>query len=48
MKKRHLRLMDQLEEEGIIAPADGSRPRQVLVGDSDGYTCQRQGLRYDT
>jgi DNA segregation ATPase FtsK/SpoIIIE-like protein len=29
--------MDQLEEEGIIAPADGSRPRQVLAGDGDEY-----------
>ena len=45
---RASRLMDQLGEEGIIVPADGSRPRQVLVGDGDGYACQRQGLRYDT
>jgi DNA segregation ATPase FtsK/SpoIIIE-like protein len=29
--------MDQLEEEGIIAPAEGSRPRQVLVGKDDDY-----------
>jgi S-DNA-T family DNA segregation ATPase FtsK/SpoIIIE len=29
---RASRLMDQLEEEGIIGPADGSRPRDVLVG----------------
>jgi DNA segregation ATPase FtsK/SpoIIIE-like protein len=29
--------MDQLEEAGIIAPAEGSRPRQVLVGDGDEY-----------
>jgi S-DNA-T family DNA segregation ATPase FtsK/SpoIIIE len=28
---RASRLMDQLEEEGIIGPADGSRPREVLV-----------------
>jgi S-DNA-T family DNA segregation ATPase FtsK/SpoIIIE len=34
---RASRLMDQLEEEGIIAPAEGSRPRQVLVGKDDDY-----------
>jgi S-DNA-T family DNA segregation ATPase FtsK/SpoIIIE len=27
---RASRLMDQLEEEGVIGPADGSRPREVL------------------
>jgi S-DNA-T family DNA segregation ATPase FtsK/SpoIIIE len=34
---RASRLMDQLEEEGVIGPADGSRPRQVLVGNDDEY-----------
>jgi S-DNA-T family DNA segregation ATPase FtsK/SpoIIIE len=34
---RASRLMDQLEEEGIIGPAEGSRPRQVLVGNDDEY-----------
>ena len=40
---RASRLMDQLEEEGIVGPADGSRPREVLVGqendneNQDGY-----------
>jgi S-DNA-T family DNA segregation ATPase FtsK/SpoIIIE len=32
---RASRLMDQLEEEGIVGPADGSRPREVLVEASD-------------
>jgi DNA segregation ATPase FtsK/SpoIIIE-like protein len=27
--------MDQLEEEGIIGPAEGSRRREVLVSDDD-------------
>ena len=26
---RASRLMDQLEEEGVIGPADGSKPREV-------------------
>jgi len=32
---RASRLMDQLEEEGIVGPADGSRPREVLAGQDD-------------
>ena len=34
---RAARLMDQLEEEGIIGPATGSQPRAVLVGSKYGY-----------
>ena len=37
---RASRLMDQLEEEGVIGPADGSRPRKVMWGhdrDQDDY-----------
>jgi DNA segregation ATPase FtsK/SpoIIIE, S-DNA-T family len=29
---RAARLMDLLEEQGIIGPADGARPREVLIG----------------
>lgn len=35
---RASRLMDQLQEEGVIGPADGSRPREVLWNkDNDAY-----------
>jgi len=34
---RAARLMDQLEEEGIIGPAEGSQPREVLISRQDGY-----------
>lgn len=32
---RAARLMDLLEEKGVIGPADGSRPREILGGASD-------------
>lgn len=32
---RASRIMDQLEERGIISEKDGSRPRQVLIGKSE-------------
>lgn len=35
---RAARLMDILEEKGVIGPADGSKPREVLTrGNTDGY-----------
>ncbi|RKW00157.1 MAG: DNA translocase FtsK, partial [Candidatus Saccharimonas sp.] len=27
--------MEEMEEQGIIGPADGSRPRDVLIGSMD-------------
>ena len=32
---RAARLVEQMEEQGIIGPADGARPREVLVGSID-------------
>jgi S-DNA-T family DNA segregation ATPase FtsK/SpoIIIE len=32
---RASRMMDMMEEQGIIGQADGSRPREVLVGSMD-------------
>ena len=29
---RAARLMDQLEDEGVIGPADGSKSRDVIIG----------------
>jgi len=32
---RAARLMDELEEEGLVGPAQGNQPRQVLIGPDD-------------
>lgn len=32
---RAARLIDILEERGVIGPQDGSKPREILIGDSD-------------
>ncbi len=53
---RASRLMDEMEEQGIISAADGSKPRDVLVtsmedvfggGDSDGGTQSEEDAMYD-
>jgi S-DNA-T family DNA segregation ATPase FtsK/SpoIIIE len=47
---RAARLMDLLEEKGVIGPADGAKPRQVLIGgDSDlGNDSDESDERRDT
>ncbi len=46
---RASRLMDQLEEEGIVGPADGSRPREVLAEASDDeYADEDETWDWDT
>ncbi len=37
---RAARILDQLEEEGIISPGEGSKPRDVLVKNPDEYLAQ--------
>ena len=39
---RAARILDQLEESGIIGPAEGSKPRDVLVKNPDEYLAQQQ------
>jgi hypothetical protein len=34
---RAARIIDEIEEKGIIGPSDGSRPRQVLITEEDYY-----------
>lgn len=44
---RAARLMDLLEEQGVIGPADGARPREILVGKDGGESADdnNQGER---
>ena len=37
---RAARILDQLEEAGIIGPAEGSKPRDVLIKNPDEYLAQ--------
>lgn len=39
---RAARILDQLEEAGIIGPGEGSKPRDVLVKNADEYLAQQQ------
>jgi len=39
---RAARILDQLEEAGIIGPAEGAKPRDVLVKNPDDYLAQRE------
>ncbi len=34
---RAARLIEQLEEEGVVGPAEGSEPRNVLINDADKF-----------
>ncbi len=39
---RAARILDQLENEGIVGPAEGSKPRDVLMRNPDEYFAQKQ------
>lgn len=39
---RAARILDQLEESGIVGPGEGAKPRDVLVRNADEYFAQRQ------
>lgn len=40
---RAARILDQLEEAGIIGPGEGSKPRDVLIKNADDYFAQQAG-----
>ncbi|MBI5620029.1 DNA translocase FtsK [Candidatus Gottesmanbacteria bacterium] len=45
---RAARILDQLEEAGIIGPGEGSKPRDVLVKNADEYLVQQQEINNKT
>ncbi len=40
---RAARILDELEEAGIIGPSDGAKPREILVTESNGYDSMDAG-----
>lgn len=40
---RGSKIMDQMEEKGIIGPQDGSKPRQILINEQQWIQMQAQG-----
>lgn len=40
---RAARLMDILEERGVIGPGEGAKPREILVGNDDGPSSSDEG-----
>ncbi|NLY87393.1 MAG: DNA translocase FtsK [Clostridiales bacterium] len=40
---RAARIVDEIEERGIIGPSDGSRPRQVLMSEDEYYGTSEEG-----
>lgn len=40
---RAARILEQLEEAGVVGPGDGSKPREVLVTDPDTFLAGTQG-----
>ena len=45
---RAARILDQLEELGIVGPAEGSKPREVLVRNAEEYLQNQQAAQQST
>lgn len=44
---RAARLMDMLEERGVVGPANGAKSREVYGGSDEGYGATNDGKEYD-
>jgi S-DNA-T family DNA segregation ATPase FtsK/SpoIIIE len=40
---RAARLLEELEEAGVVGPQLGPKPREVLIGDADEFIAQMKG-----
>ncbi len=45
---RAARIIDQLEAAGVVGPADGSKPREVLIQDADSFLNPQTDTPIDT
>jgi S-DNA-T family DNA segregation ATPase FtsK/SpoIIIE len=41
---RAARLLEELEESGVVGPSNGSKPREVLISDADGFLQTLRGV----
>ncbi len=41
---RAAKLLEELEEAGVVGPANGSKPREVLISDADSFIAQLRGV----
>ncbi len=39
---RAARILDQLEASGVVGPADGSKPREVILKDAEAFLSQQK------
>lgn len=45
---RAARILDQLEAAGVVGPAEGSKPREILISDPDSFLSQQNTAQEET
>jgi len=39
---RAARILDQLEQAGVVGPGKGAKPRDILISNAEAFVAQRQ------